>query len=162
MKAIDILRELIAIELSKTRLGDDTHYFVESRDNIDGGLQQALMHLSKIVALNDDKILVSKWIKDIISHLVDVNKSALWKNWSYKKRKAKWNEIGNDLNSLYLGMKKKFESNRRNKELMRVKNQRQMPELSDQLKARIASNWDMLFDYFIDGNEEEFIYSLQK
>jgi hypothetical protein len=161
MNLIRVLRELIAIELSKTTLGDDTHYFVESRDNIDGGLKQALAHLSKMLALNNDRN-ANKWSREIILHLANVNESALWKKWSYEKKRNKWHEVGNDLELVYSGMRKRFEANREYDDLNGTKNQTPMPELSNNLKAKISSHWDMLFDEFIEDSEVEFINSLKR
>ena len=160
MNVISLLREIIAIELSKTSLGDDTHYFVESRENIDGGLQQALAHLAKILAVNNDRS-VNKWSGEVISHLVDVNKSALWKKWSYTNRKNKWQEIGDDIELIYSGMRKKFELKRDLNQSRGIKNQVRMPVLDSELKSKIQSHWDMLFDKFLDGTEDDFIKSLK-
>jgi len=160
MNVISLLREVIAIELSKTSLGDDTHYFVQSRDNIHRGLQQALAHLAKILALNNDRS-VNKWSGEVISHLIDVNESALWKKWSYANRKNKWQEIGDDIELIYSGMRKKFELKRDLNESRGIKNQVRMPVLDSELKSKIQSHWDMLFDKFLDGTEDDFIKSLK-
>ena len=160
MNVIKLLRELIAIELSKTPLGDDTHYFVESRDNIDGDLKQALAHLSKILALNDD-INVSKWAKETIMHLTNVNDSALWIKWSYEKKKNKWKEIGSAIDITYANMRKRFEANREYNELNGIKNQTSMPKLDVVLKSKISSQWNILFDKFLDDSEVVFINSLK-
>ena len=154
MNTIDILRKIIALNIAKTRLGENIHYIIESEDKLNSWANTALEHLIKIEIIKDNRYR-SVWLNTIRKSFINIAKNSWIRSQDKNKiRKSLLNKL-KDFEIIYSIARAEFNNNL-------IKNQSPFPKtFTHNQRMIIVVKWKLCIDKLL-SDDLEFFNALDK
>lgn len=149
MKAIDILKKIMAKRLAETSLGVSIHRIVESEDKLNSWANTALEHMIKLEVVKDHRYR-KVWLDTVRKSFINMEKNS-WISSQKKERlqKALMNKL-KEFDKLYNVARVEFN-------IKLIQNQSPIPkEYTAEQRIAIVAKWKMCIDHYLSGDLDFF------
>jgi hypothetical protein len=142
-----ILKEIIAIHIAKTNIGQTVHFIIESEDKVYSWANTALEHLIKLEIIKESRYR-HQWLTTIRKSFINISKQQWFKDGKQQNKTKFLMKVLNDFDTSYKQAQVDFNNSL-------IKNQSSFPKkYTYEQQTAVIAKWklcvDKLLEYDLD------------